>query len=157
MEIKNIKHINKNGIVASGTVVMEDEVFINDITVFEGEKGIFFNMPGKNYMNEDTGEWHTHYFAVPTDKESFKEILQSVKAAVAEGKLRGNFDNPYLKGYTSVKAKNVSIVVSYTDKGTVITPSRKYEKDGETKYAHYVVINKEQADAIAEAFKAALA
>ena len=157
MEIKNINKIEKNGIRASGTVAMTEEVYINDIAVLEGKNGMYFEMPGQRY--KDGEEWKTNYYAVPVSAEARAEIMAAVQEAVDNGKMRAvsTEKRPSLKGYVNIKAKNVSVRVSYTDKGNVITPSRKYEKNGETKYAHYVGLSKEQAEAIAEAFKAALA
>lgn len=158
MEIKNIKKVNKNGVAATGTVVMDSEVFINNIEILEGENGLFFNMPGQSYKDEN-GEWKTNYYAVPVSSEARNEILEIIKKAYAEDKYRkvSSSKRPNLKGYINIKAKNVSIRVLYTEIGNVFTPSETYEKDGETKYAHFVNIDAKQAKEIAEAFKKALA
>ena len=155
MTIRNKKEINKNGIKATGYVTVD--AYVNEVAIINGKNGIFFEMPGQRY--KDGEEWKTNYYAVPVSAEARAEIMAAVQEAVDNGKMRAvsTEKRPSLKGYVNIKAKNVSVRVSYTDKGNVITPSRKYEKNGETKYAHYVGLSKEQAEAIAEAFKAALA
>jgi len=155
MEIKNMNKVNKGGIAATGTVVMTEEVYINDIAVLEGKNGIYIDM---SYSYKSGDEWKKTNYAVPVSPEAHAEIMAAVQEAIDNGKMRAvsTEKRPTLKGYVNIKAKNVSIRVSFTDKGQVITPSRQYEKNGETKYAHYVGISKEQAESIAEAFKAAM-
>lgn len=155
MKINNVK---KNNGWYNGTVVMTEEVFINDVAVIEGKDGLFFEMPHDRYQAGE--EWKKAYHAVPTSAEARAEIMAAVQEAVDNDKMRAvTFEKrPALKGFVSIKAKNVSIKVSYNpETGRVSTPYRKYEKDGETKYANYIGISKEQADAIAEAFKAEIA
>ena len=158
MEIKNMKKIEKGGIKATGTVVMDYEVYINDIAVLNSKEGkMYIDLPGQPY--KDGEEWKKNYYAVPVSAEARAALMAAVQEAIDNGHLRkvSTDKRPSLQGFVSVKAKNVSIRVSYTDKGNVITPSRSYEKDGEKKYASYIGLNKEQAEAIKAAFAAALA
>ena len=152
MTIRNKKEINKNGIKATGYVTVD--AYVNEVAIINGKNGIFFEMPGQRYQDAE-GNWQTSYYATPADKEAAAAILQQVKDKVAADDYRKvSFEKrPNLMGFCSVKGV-VSAKVSITDAGRIVTPSRKYEKDGETKYANYVGISKEQADMIAAAFGA---
>lgn len=157
MDIRNLHHIDKKGVVANGYATI-DGCYVNDVAVLRSKEGkIFYDLPHRSYKDEN-GEWKNAYYAQPVDKEGSEAVLAQVTKAVEEGTYRKvtSERNPALLGFMSVKGK-FSVKVSYTDKGHVFTEFRTYEKDGEKKYAHYVGLSKEQSDAVAAAFKAALA
>lgn len=153
MEIRNKKAINKGGVKETGYVTLSD-VSVNDILVKKGSKGIFFEMPGENYKKDD--EWKRSSYATPTDKESAATILEAVKKAVDEKKYREytSETDKLLIGFVNLKCDNVSVKVSLTEDGRIITPYRKYEKDGEPKYFNFISLTKEQADEVKKAFSA---
>jgi DNA-binding cell septation regulator SpoVG len=152
MEIRHRKTIGKNGVKETGYVTL-DAVQVNEIVVKKSDKGIFFEMPGQLYKDAE-GNWKKNYHATPISKESAAKILELVKKAVDENKYRpltSERDRMQL-GFVNLTLDQVSVKVSITDDGRIITPYRSYEKDGEKKYVNYVNLTKEQADAIRTAF-----
>ena len=154
--MKNIRMINKNGMVMSAQLEMETPVYINSIEVYTSKEGkTCFELPGYKHKKED-GEWATRYYAVPASSEAYAALAKAVDEAIANGKMKkvSVETRPNLQGYVSVQAANMVVSLSYTEDGRVIVPSRK-DKNG--KYWNYIGISKEQAEAAKAEFQAELA
>lgn len=165
IEIKTVKtyenatpETGKSTILKSAYVVIPGGIYINDMKVKNGQNGLFFEMPGKNYQDAE-GNWKTSYYAIPASKESREAIMKQVQEAYDAGKYRKftSEKDKLLVGFLNLKVETpVSVRVMLAEKDGVkriTTDYRSYEKDGEKKYVNFVGLTKDLAAEILTALE----